>query len=191
MALRGRKSNNFAELWCLVASRGLDIWVSWTSFQKSNISWPQQPPTEKVLKFNMIFHDSTKKFFVSKHQNKATFKNLDDSENLSNNFSGLKTSAASLTSLAHMQPHWPHRPLQPYFIKELPDSDDWIIPDTKMTNTSQFLWNGSSKIQFFQQNSWSFYTSEPFTLRDTLYIGPKEGVKIRGEEGGQVVMWWA
>ena len=41
---------------------------------------PQQPLTEKVLKFNMIFHDSTKTLFVSKHQNKAEFKNLDDSE---------------------------------------------------------------------------------------------------------------
>ena len=45
-----------------VYSWGLEIWVSSTSFQKSNIGWPQQPPTEKVLKFNMIFHDSTKNF---------------------------------------------------------------------------------------------------------------------------------
>ena len=29
-------------------------------FKKHYIGWPQQPPTEKVLKFNMIFHDSTK-----------------------------------------------------------------------------------------------------------------------------------
>ena len=35
-----------------------------------------------------------------KHQNKAEFKNLDDSEVLSSDFSGLKTSAASLTSSA-------------------------------------------------------------------------------------------
>ena len=33
-------------------------------FQKSGIGWPQQPLTEKVLKFNLIFHDSTpKKYF--------------------------------------------------------------------------------------------------------------------------------
>ena len=38
---------------------GLPIWVSLISFQKSNISWPQQPLTEKMLKFNMIYHDST------------------------------------------------------------------------------------------------------------------------------------
>ena len=98
MALMGRRINIFVELWCLVASGGLDIWVSWTSFQKSNISWPQQPPTGKVLKFNMIFHDSTKTKIVSKYQNKAEFKTLDDSEVLSSDFSGLTTSTASLTS---------------------------------------------------------------------------------------------
>ena len=49
MALKGRRINNFIESWCLVASGGLGIWVSSTSFQKSNIGWPQQPPTEKVL----------------------------------------------------------------------------------------------------------------------------------------------
>ena len=41
MALRGRRINNFVELWCLVASGGVDIWVSSTSFQKSIIGWPQ------------------------------------------------------------------------------------------------------------------------------------------------------
>ena len=55
-------SSKFFKLGCLVDSRGLDIWVSFICFQKSNISWPQQPPTEKVLKFNMTFHDSTKTF---------------------------------------------------------------------------------------------------------------------------------
>ena len=56
MALR---INNLVELWCLVTSRGLEIWVSSTSFQKSNISWPQQSPTGKVLKSvtNWIFDD--------------------------------------------------------------------------------------------------------------------------------------
>jgi hypothetical protein len=80
----------------------LEICVSSTSFQKNDISWPQQPPTEKVLKFNMIFHDSTQKNFFSKHKNKAEFKCLDDSEVLSSDFSGLKTSAASMTSVASM-----------------------------------------------------------------------------------------
>ena len=63
-----------------MSSGGLEIWVSWTSFQKSSISWPQQPPIGKVLKFNMIFHDSTKINFVSKHQINAEFKNLDNTE---------------------------------------------------------------------------------------------------------------
>ena len=44
-ALRGRMINNVIELWCLVASGGLDIWVSSTSFQKNYMGWP---PTEKV-----------------------------------------------------------------------------------------------------------------------------------------------
>ena len=33
-ALRGRRVNDFVKLWCLVASGGLKIWVSWISFQK-------------------------------------------------------------------------------------------------------------------------------------------------------------
>ena len=48
-----------------------------------------------------------------------------------------------------LQPLWPQQPLKPYFIKELPDLDDWIVPGTKMTNTGPFLWNRESKIQFF------------------------------------------
>ena len=47
-----------------------------------------------------------------------------------------------------LQPQWPQQPLKPYFIKKVPDLDNWIVPGTKMTNTGPFLWNGSSKIQF-------------------------------------------
>ena len=47
------------------------------------------------------------------------------------------------------QPPWPQWPLQPHFIKNIIDCDGWIIPGTIMTNTGPFLWNGSSKIQFF------------------------------------------
>ena len=59
MALRGRKIENILELWWLMASRVVSIWVSSTSFQKSNIGWPQQPPTEIVLISvkNWIFDD--------------------------------------------------------------------------------------------------------------------------------------
>ena len=69
MTLRGSRLENFDVIWCLGASEGFDFCVSSTSFQKSNIGWPQQPPTEKLLKLNLIFHDSTKKLFFSKHQN--------------------------------------------------------------------------------------------------------------------------
>ena len=48
MALRVSKIENFDELWCLVASGGLDICVSSTNFQKIDIGWPQQPPKERV-----------------------------------------------------------------------------------------------------------------------------------------------
>ena len=57
-------------------------------------------PDRKGAKFNMIFHDSTPKNFFSKHKNKAEFKCLDDFEVLSSDFPGLKTSAASMTSVA-------------------------------------------------------------------------------------------
>ena len=87
LALRGRRINSFIELWCLVASGGLEICVSSISFQKNNICWPQQPQTERVLKFNIIFHDSTPKNFFLKHKNKAEFKCLGDSEVLSSDMS--------------------------------------------------------------------------------------------------------
>ena len=53
---------------CLGASGGFDFCVSTTSFQKIDIGWPRQPPTENLLKLNLIFHDSTKKLCFSKHQ---------------------------------------------------------------------------------------------------------------------------
>ena len=59
MALRGSRINNIIRLWCLVASGGLHICVSSTSFQKNDIGWPQQPPTERVsdISKNWIFDD--------------------------------------------------------------------------------------------------------------------------------------
>ena len=48
MALRGGRIENFDELWWLVASEGYGFCLSTTSFQKSNIVWPQQPLTEKT-----------------------------------------------------------------------------------------------------------------------------------------------
>ena len=46
--MRGRGIKNFIGLWFLVASRGLEICVSSTSFQKDDIGWPQQSRTERV-----------------------------------------------------------------------------------------------------------------------------------------------
>jgi len=68
---------------------------------------PQRPLPEKVLKFNMSFHDSVKKFFFSKHQNNVTlvlkllnsrtWKTLKSTVVI---FQALETSPASLTSAA-------------------------------------------------------------------------------------------
>ena len=97
MTLRDRTIENFDDMSLAAWSRGLPICVSSSSFQKSSICWPQQPLTEKVLKFNLIFHDSIPKIIFFKHQNKAELKN---SEVLSCDFPGLRTSAASMTSTA-------------------------------------------------------------------------------------------
>ena len=117
MALRVRSINNLFKLWCIAGSGGLEIWVSSTRFQKSDIGWPQQPPIEKVLKFNMIFHDSTKIKIISKHQNELEFKNLDDSEVLSSDFPDFTLQPR--WPLQPQQPLWPQWPLQPHFIKKL------------------------------------------------------------------------
>ena len=45
---RPPKNNFLIMIKASVYSRGAVIWVSSTCFQKSNIAWPQQPPTEKV-----------------------------------------------------------------------------------------------------------------------------------------------
>ena len=100
MALRGRRINSFLESWCLVCSGGLDIWVSSTSFQKSDIGWPHHPPKEKLLKFNGIFMILSKKKiqnikFVLKSYNSGTWMTLKSSEVISKT---QETSAASLAS---------------------------------------------------------------------------------------------
>ena len=51
--------------------------------------------------------------------------------------------------LQPQQPQWPQLPQQPHFIKKITDPDVWIIPSTQLIKTSPFLWNGSSKINFF------------------------------------------
>ena len=54
------------------------------------------------------------KNIFSKHQNKAEFKNKDNSEVPSSNFQTL-------------EPLQPQRPQQPHFIKEFTGPDGWII----------------------------------------------------------------
>ena len=53
MPLRGRRIENFLEIWWLVASGVADIRVSSTGFQKNDISWPQQLMSVK----NWLFDD--------------------------------------------------------------------------------------------------------------------------------------
>ena len=55
--------------------------------------------------------------------------------------------------LQPQQPQWPQWPQQPHFIKIITETDGAIIPSTQMIKNSPFLWNGSSKIQFFT-NIW-------------------------------------
>ena len=95
----------------------------------------------------MVFCDSTPNTIFSKHQNKAEIQNLDDSKVFIKDFLGVPLQPQG--PHRPLQPQWPQQPLKPYFIKEIPDIDDWIIPGTKMTNAGPFLWDGSSKIQFF------------------------------------------
>ena len=60
LALTDTQIEIFDLISLIACSGGYNIWVLSTSSQKSNIGWPQQPPIEKVLKFNLKFHDSTK-----------------------------------------------------------------------------------------------------------------------------------
>ena len=98
-----------------------------------------------MRKFNMIFHDSAQKNFFSKHKNKAEFNCLDDSEVISSYFPGLKTSAASMTSVTSTA----SMTLTASFHQKNTDPDGLIIPGTKMANTGQSLLNGSSKTILF------------------------------------------
>ena len=83
-------------------------------------------------------NEAKKKFFKkkiqngSKHQNKAEFKNLDDFEVPSCDFPGLRTSAASTTSMASMT-------LTASFHQKIADPDSKIILGTKLTYDGPFL----------------------------------------------------
>ena len=55
---------------------------------------------KRLPKFNLIFNDSNKMYLLPKHQNKAKFRNLDDSAVISSDFPGFRTFATSMTSTA-------------------------------------------------------------------------------------------
>ena len=78
MALRGSKIENFDDISLVACSQRLPICVSSTSFQKSSIGWPQQPLTEKLLKYFIIL--PSKNIFAMQ-QNKAQFKNYHQIQN--------------------------------------------------------------------------------------------------------------
>ena len=76
-----------------------------------------------MLKYKMVFHDSTENLFFQNIKVKLK----------SRTWMTLKSSLIILQALEPLQPQRPHRPLQPqwpqqalkpYFIKELPDPDD-------------------------------------------------------------------
>ena len=93
--------------WWLACSPIFSIWVSSKKNQKSDIGWPRQPPTENMLRFNMIFNDNVKTFFFSKQQNieilvlkllnSRSWITLKSSVGI---FQALKTSPALLTLVA-------------------------------------------------------------------------------------------
>ena len=95
MALGGKKIENFDDVSLAAWSRGLPICVSSTSFEKSSIGWPQQPLTEKLLKFNLIFHDSTPQ--------KIFFQNIKIKLN-SRTWMTLKSPVVIFQALEHLQP---------------------------------------------------------------------------------------
>ena len=56
-----------------------------------------------------------------------------------------------------LQPHWPQQLLKPHFLKKLLDPDGLNNTGTKITNIGHFLWNGSSKTQFFTNIAYPFW----------------------------------
>ena len=125
----------------VLISWGADICVSSASFQNNDMGWPQQPPIEEVLKFNMIFQDSCIFFLFQNIKIKL----------ITRSCMTLKSSLVIFQALKPLQPQWPLQPqqhlwpqwpLQPHSIKKITAPDDWIPPGNQMTNNSLFLWNG-------------------------------------------------
>ena len=103
-----KKQQSLLLLWC-------DVLVISTHYtiRHCHINFPSSFHTYiSVLSVVKLF---LKKVF-SKHQNKAEFKNLDDSEVLSSDFQTLEPLQPKCP-LQPQQPPWPQWPLQPHFIK--------------------------------------------------------------------------
>ena len=109
-----------------------------------------------VLKFNLIFHDSTpqKMFFqnIKIKLNLRTWMALNSPVVI---FQALEPLQSQWPQQPH-QPQWPQLPRQPHFIKTFTDPDAWIISSTKMINTCPFSQNRSSKIHIFTSIWYSF-----------------------------------
>ena len=82
--------------------------------------------------------------------------NLDDSEVL------ISVIFQALEPLQPQRPHqplqsqWPQQPLEPYFIKELPHLDDWIVPGLKWPRLVHFCGMNHQKSNFFTDFSTFF-----------------------------------
>ena len=74
-------------------------------------------------------------------------------------------SIASLTSTASIH-------------QKIADPDGWILPGTKMTNNGPFLWNGSSKIQFFTNTYMMPFLSEAVEV-SPCYFFEKWLIKLK------------
>ena len=132
--------------------------------------WHELASTASGRKGAKIQYDIS--WFFSKH---FFFQNIKIKLN-SNAWMILKSSVVVFQALKLLQPQWPQQPQQPqwpqwpqqpHFIKKITDLDDLIIPSTQMTNTSPFLWNGSSKIQFFTDiwfSSWRGCWGQPMSF---------------------------
>ena len=81
----------------VLKSWGSDIWVSSTSFQKSNIGWPQQPPTETGSK---IQHD------ISWFYHFFPFQNIKIKLN-SRTYMALMSSVVIFQAFKPLRPQWP------------------------------------------------------------------------------------
>ena len=139
LALREKNIQVKLYLKVVLKSWDVDTLITRTNFQKRNLGWPQQPPTEK-----WYFMISLKKWFL-KHQNKAKFKNFYDFWVLGSDFPGLRISVASMISTASVASMTStasfHKKNTEFYVS--------INHVTKMTYPGFSMWNGTSKTHCF------------------------------------------